>query len=372
MHRYSSRRSLSVKRTSIAAVTAIALTCSLVGPGAVAQESDNAPAAEQPAGQPDRAPTGNEELDALIERVGEVAQEVAAKNEEVKAAEDDLAAAEKELVELEAKAEQTKRNSEDASVALEDQQRNVNGIAQSRYRGFNYDPLTTTLASGDPQSAVDRLGYLGAISRDAQRNLETMSANSKAAKDKKAAADDAVQLAADKAKELEDKRAALVADKEALEAQQADIEAQVDALTPEERDAWENQFHASDAEFDPEALAELSGLGGGAVAAAMSRIGSPYGWGATGPNQFDCSGLMVWSYAQQGKTIPRTSQAQLAGGTPVPLDQLQPGDIVGYFPGVTHVGMYIGNGQIVHASTYGVPVQVVPLHSMQVVGAVRY
>ena len=73
-----------------------------------------------------------------------------------------------------------------------------------------------------------------------------------------------------------------------------------------------------------------------------------------------------------GKSIPRTSQAQIAGGTPVPLDQLQPGDIVGYYAGITHVGMYIGEGQVVHASTYGVPVAVVPLHSMPVQGAVRY
>ena len=81
---------------------------------------------------------------------------------------------------------------------------------------------------------------------------------------------------------------------------------------------------------------------------------------------------MYWSYAQNGKTIPRTSQAQLAGGTPVSLSELRPGDIIGYYPGITHVGMYIGDGQVVHASDYGIPVQVVPLNSMPVQGAVRY
>ena len=81
---------------------------------------------------------------------------------------------------------------------------------------------------------------------------------------------------------------------------------------------------------------------------------------------------MVWAYAQEGKSIPRTSQAQLSGGTPVPMDQLEPGDVIGYYPGVTHVGMYIGDGQVVHASTYGVPVQVVPVDSMPVQGAVRF
>ena len=74
----------------------------------------------------------------------------------------------------------------------------------------------------------------------------------------------------------------------------------------------------------------------------------------------------------RGKTIPRTSQAQLAGGQSVTRDQLQPGDIVAYYPGATHVGMYIGDGQLVHASDYGIPVQVVPVDSMPMVGASRY
>ena len=95
-------------------------------------------------------------------------------------------------------------------------------------------------------------------------------------------------------------------------------------------------------------------------------------YGAAGPNAFDCSGFTSWVYSQAGISIPRTSQAQLAGGTPVPLSQLEPGDIIGYYPGVTHVGMYIGNGQVVHASTYGVPVQVVPLKSMPITGTARY
>src|SRR5699024_2357294 len=110
----------------------------------------------------------------------------------------------------------------------------------------------------------------------------------------------------------------------------------------------------------------------GAVAAAMSKLGSPYSWGAAGPDAFDCSGLMVWAYQQIGKSIPRTSQAQLSGGQSVSTSDLQPGDIVAYYPGATHVGMYIGDGQLVHASDYGIPVPVVPVDSMPIVGAVRY
>ena len=80
----------------------------------------------------------------------------------------------------------------------------------------------------------------------------------------------------------------------------------------------------------------------------------------------------VYKRQQNGIGIPRTSQAQLAGGTPVSMGELQPGDIIGYYPGVTHVGMYIGDGMVVHASDYGIPVQVVPVNSMPVQGAVRY
>lgn len=104
----------------------------------------------------------------------------------------------------------------------------------------------------------------------------------------------------------------------------------------------------------------------------MSKLGAPYSWGGVGPDAFDCSGLIFWAYQQQGKSIPRTSQAQMSGGTSVSRAELQPGDVVGYFPGATHVGLYIGDGMIVHASDYGIPVQVVPVDSMPWHGASRF
>ncbi len=104
----------------------------------------------------------------------------------------------------------------------------------------------------------------------------------------------------------------------------------------------------------------------------MTKLGAPYGWGATGPSEFDCSGLVYWAFQQQGKTVPRTSQAQMDGGTPVSRAELQPGDVVGYYPGATHVGIYVGDGKLVHASDYGIPVQVVGVDSMPFYGARRY
>jgi cell wall-associated NlpC family hydrolase len=86
----------------------------------------------------------------------------------------------------------------------------------------------------------------------------------------------------------------------------------------------------------------------------------PYVWAAEGPDTFDCSSLMMWAWAQAGVTIPRNSAAQ-AELPEVPLDQLQVGDLVTYYSPVSHVGMYVGDGKVLHASMPGVPIKVVPL-----------
>jgi cell wall-associated NlpC family hydrolase len=87
-----------------------------------------------------------------------------------------------------------------------------------------------------------------------------------------------------------------------------------------------------------------------AVAYAYSRIGTPYCWGGNGPGCFDCSGLTRAAWLAGGKSIPRTSEAQLAALTPVPLDSVQPGDIL-WRPG--HVGLYVGQGWVIAATHTG-------------------
>lgn len=119
-------------------------------------------------------------------------------------------------------------------------------------------------------------------------------------------------------------------------------------------------------------IAPVSDYGNDVVAVAMSRIGTPYVWGGTGPSGFDCSGLVQWAYAQTGVSVPRVSSAQIYGGTPISEDQIQPGDIVGYYSGISHVGIYIGNGQIVHAPTTGQTVTVTDLHHAPISGIARY
>ncbi|MFD8244068.1 C40 family peptidase [Nocardia sp. NPDC059691] len=108
-----------------------------------------------------------------------------------------------------------------------------------------------------------------------------------------------------------------------------------------------------------------------AVDAARTKLGSDYSYGAVGPDSFDCSGLVQWSYEQAGVELPRTSYDQLAAGTPVPLDELRPGDMVSFYGG-SHSALYAGDGKVIHASTYGTGVTTSPLSSMPVTGARRF
>jgi cell wall-associated NlpC family hydrolase len=113
-----------------------------------------------------------------------------------------------------------------------------------------------------------------------------------------------------------------------------------------------------------------SGVGAAALQAALSRVGSPYVYGANGPSAFDCSGLVQWSYAQAGVILPRTTGGQSGVGTSVSQADLRPGDIVIFYDG-GHDGIYAGNGMVVHAPTAGDVVRVAPMQYMPFAGARR-
>ena len=112
-------------------------------------------------------------------------------------------------------------------------------------------------------------------------------------------------------------------------------------------------------------------LGAQAVRWALTKVGDPYIWGAAGPNAFDCSGLVMWAYAQVGISLAHFTGDQWNEGQHVSRSQLQPGDIVFFFADISHEGMYIGNGLMVDAATQGVPIHVEPVFWGAYVGAVH-
>lgn len=108
-----------------------------------------------------------------------------------------------------------------------------------------------------------------------------------------------------------------------------------------------------------------------AVSYAYSKLGSPYVWGATGPNAFDCSGLIQAAYRSAGISLPRTTYAQIDAGRRVSRSELAPGDLVFFYSGISHVGLYIGNGQMIHAPNPSAPVRIAPIDEMPFAGATR-
>lgn len=248
----------------------------------------------------------------------------------------------------------------------------VDKLAQANYRGARTNRLFAVMISDSPQQLLDQMVLLDVLGRQTDRDLEGFRAATAAATEAAAASErsaEEARTAAEQAQSLRDE----------LQRQEDDLETQIQAVL----DAFDNLSDEEKAvlagtPFPPGLDADTimkhlrPGSGSGALSAALTRIGDPYVWGATGPDQFDCSGLVVWAYQQVGKTLPRSSQAQAQGGTPVSRDALQPGDVVVFYDDASHVGLYAGDGNIVHASTFGVPVKVQAMDSFPFHSARRY
>jgi cell wall-associated NlpC family hydrolase len=120
------------------------------------------------------------------------------------------------------------------------------------------------------------------------------------------------------------------------------------------------------------AIPQASSRAGTAVNAAMSQLGTPYRFAAAEPGvAFDCSGLTSWAWAQAGVSLPHQSRAQFASVPHVPTEAAQPGDLIFYYEPISHVGIYLGGGQLVHAPNSGTVVSVAAVNWGKVAGVGR-
>ncbi|MBT2504678.1 C40 family peptidase [Streptomyces sp. ISL-98] len=243
----------------------------------------------------------------------------------------------------------------------------LGSVAGAQYRSGGIDPALALLLSADPDSYLDKAAALDRISaRQASDLHELRAAQRKLAQHR--------SEASRKLTELERSRATVARHKRTVERKLAEARQLLNSLPPDERDEYDRSSRsgAGRSETLPmPAGAPASARAGAAVLAAQQAVGKPYIWGANGPYGFDCSGLTQWSYAQAGVALPRTSQAQRYAGQQVPLDQAQPGDLVAYRDDASHIGMYMGNGQVVHAPYPGAPVRYDPVGMMPVSSVTR-
>ena len=240
-----------------------------------------------------------------------------------------------------------------AQAALDRYEPQLRAIAQSGYTGKAQSRVAAFLTSESAAELVQQMTTLDMIADRTNTIVAEVAAAQAAAEQAQLAADEAAATA----------RAGL----ETLEAQKAEVEARVARyqadfaqLTAAEQTAVTTAV-AGPTLATPTA-AELPLVPGSvtatAIETALAQVGDEYVWGASGPDSFDCSGLTSYAYASAGVSLPRSSRSQAQLGREVSRAELQPGDLVFFYNPISHVGLYIGNGKMVHARTFGQPVAV--------------
>jgi cell wall-associated NlpC family hydrolase len=261
-----------------------------------------------------------------------------------------------------------------ARIRLHDSRGAAGRLARQQYQNTtDISPYVRLLLARDPQHALDQGHVIGQLARERAETVGRLTGTERKA-----------DVLARKARTALDGQLALAErqkkNKEAVHRRLKEVEELLASLTSEQLKALaelensdiiraQNDFLASGALAEDDH--KPSRASSRAIRYAKKQLGKPYKWGAEGPKSYDCSGLTSKAWAHAGTRIPRTSQEQWARLKRVPLTELRPGDLVIYFPGATHVAMYLGKSKVVHAPRPGEKVKISPIAVNPVLGAVR-
>ncbi|WP_448317622.1 NlpC/P60 family protein [Streptomyces sp. CO7] len=240
----------------------------------------------------------------------------------------------------------------------------LGSLAGAEYRSGGMDPSLALLFSADPDDYLDKAAVLDRIgSRQAGKLTRLRGALRELGQQRSEAVADLA--------ELERVRKDVTARKRVVEGKLRRARQLLQTLPEDERAAWDRAARSG---RDLPPLGEdtaVSGRAAAALAAARTALGRPYVWGANGPTAFDCSGLTQWAWGRAGVSLPRTSQAQRTAGAQVPLSQARPGDLVTYRSDASHVALYAGNGQVIHAPRPGAAVRYDPVDMLPIASVTR-
>jgi peptidoglycan DL-endopeptidase CwlO len=242
------------------------------------------------------------------------------------------------------------------SAALSLGRQAVAQLAAANYMNAGLDPALQALTAGSPRQFLSQASAITELDQSSGDEVSILSSEQdQALRDRQTAAQ---QLAG-------------------VTALQARMNAEKDAIDVEIDRVNSTAMKQAMAIFDQTGqypditIPTANTVGSQAVAAALSRRGDPYVWGAAGPIAFDCSGLVVWAFAQEGIALPHYTGDLWDSGVHVARDGLEPGDLVFFFADISHVGIYIGNGLMVDAPDFGLTVRVDPVYWADYDGAVR-
>ncbi|MFJ4007081.1 NlpC/P60 family protein [Streptomyces sp. NPDC090023] len=362
--------------TVVCAVTVLAVpgTAFASVPAGPADPSATPSASATPAPTPAPAPVPDAELEKVRARLDGLYHDAAVATDAYNAAEEKTRKQSVQLARLE-------KRTDAARTKLAELKNQAGAAARAQYRDSGLPPMAHFLLSDDPERFADGAGTLlnGAratkkliaetdrVERQLKRDTDDAAARwtmlEQDRKDKAAAQKTVQERIADAEKlesRLEQKEKERLAELERQAAQKAQA-------------AWLDTGvlkKAADAAKAPSTSTATS-AGARAVAFATAQLGKPYVWGAEGPDSFDCSGLTSQAWADAGTPIPRTSQEQWKQLPHVDVTEMRPGDLVIYFADATHVGMYLGDGKIIHAPRPGRTVTITGAGTMPILGVVR-
>ncbi|MEU6851427.1 NlpC/P60 family protein [Actinacidiphila alni] len=280
---------------------------------------------------------------------------------------------------------------------LNDSRRVLGQYAAAQYRTGGDDSTGRYLLAADPQSMVDQMHLSDVLSRRQQQAVESYRVQQAAATQQRIEAAKSLAALTTQQAELrtakQDVQTKLGAAQKLLNSLNAQEKARLAALRAKQEEearkkaaaiaakekaaaeaaakAAEQKKAAGTTPSTPSTPGTSSSKADQAIAFARKQLGKPYVWGATGPTSYDCSGLTQAAWKAAGVDLPRTTWDQVNVGTRVSESNLQPGDLIFFYSDISHVGLYIGNGEMIHAPHTGTVVKIAPITEMPFYGAVR-
>jgi cell wall-associated NlpC family hydrolase len=251
-------------------------------------------------------------------------------------------------------------------------------LARSSYQSGGIDPTMELLLSGDPATMLNRASSIDQLAKTQQTALakvvaaqNTLNQHTGELDQQLGALRDLQQRAAAEKKQMDD---AVGAAQRVLSGLRADERARLAAAEQVRRDAARRASRSEARRVEkeiPTYTGPASGRAAVAIRTALAQVGDPYVYAADGPDAFDCSGLTTFAWRAAGVSLPRSSRAQYAAGRKVSRSDLRPGDLVYFYSPISHVGIYIGDGKMVHAANPRDDVLVDPISIMPYSGATR-
>ncbi len=240
--------------------------------------------------------------------------------------------------------------------ALSLSQQAVAQLAAENYMNSGLDPTLQALTAGNPNQFLNQASTIAELDQSSGAKVDTLSSEVNQALRAKQTADQ--QVAAVEALQVQ------------MNAKKKAIQAKIDVVNSAAMKQAMAVFTQTGS-YPNITIPTANTVGAQALQAALTRRGDPYVWGAAGPSQFDCSGLVVWAYGQEGIALPHYTGSLWNSGVHVARADLEPGDLVFFFADISHVGIYVGNGLMVDAPDFGQDVQIQPIYWSAYVGAVR-